>query len=194
MKHGFKAFAERKAVEMRRLCGLGAISRLPARRLAEELKVKLLAPTEIHGLPVEVASMLLTEYDHCWSAVTIKVGDVPLVIYNNSHVPERQESDLMHEFAHLICGHKPARIEPPGVLPFATRTFDPEQEEEANWLGSCLQIPREAFLKLLPRRYDNLQIASHFGASPEMVLFRRNLTGVDKQLAARNFMRRARFN
>ena len=89
----------------------------------------------------------------------------------------------MHELAHLICEHKPARIEPPGRFPWALRTFDLVQEREAEWLGGCLQIPRDAILFLVRRGYDNEAIAAQFAASEDMVRFRRNMTGVDKQIA-----------
>ena len=89
----------------------------------------------------------------------------------------------MHELAHIWLKHKPDRIEPAGRLPFAMRTFDENQEDKAKWLGGCLQIPREALLWFLQRRFDNVAIAAHFNASEEMVRFRRNMTGIDAQLA-----------
>ena len=52
----------------------------------------------------------------------------------------------MHEMAHLICKHKPAELVPVGGFPFSLREYDAVQEEEANWLGACLQLPRPALL------------------------------------------------
>ncbi len=99
----------------------------------------------------------------------------------------------MHELAHIWCRHQADLIEPAGRLPWATRTFNSEQEAEAAWLGGCLQVPREALLWFLQRRFDNAAIAAHFGASEEMVQFRRNTTGIDRQLQRALHFRRTGF-
>ena len=156
---------------------------MPALRLAAHLGVIVIGPSAIPGIPAEVVKCLLGECRGLWSAVTIVGSDNVLIVYNTSHADTRQESDLMHELAHLICEHKPARIEPPGRFPWALRTFDLVQEREAEWLGGCLQIPRDAILFLVRRGYDNEAIAAQFAASEDMVRFRRNMTGVDKQIA-----------
>jgi hypothetical protein len=70
----------------------------------------------------------------------------------------------------------------PASFPWALRTFDAQQEEEAEWLGGCLQVPRDAVLQLVRRCYGNEAIAAHFGSSEDMVRFRRNMTGIDKQV------------
>lgn len=192
MRRGFKSWAEKKSIEFRRILGLQPLSAMPALRLAAHLGVIVIAPSAIPGIPAEVVKCLLGECRGLWSAVTIVASDKVLIVYNASHAGTRQESDLMHELAHLICEHKPARIEPPGKFPWALRTFDPVQEEEAEWLGGCLQIPRDAILFLVRRGYNNEAIAAQFGASEDMVRFRRNMTGVDKQIAhAANFVGRA---
>jgi Zn-dependent peptidase ImmA (M78 family) len=166
---------------------------MPALRLAAHLGVILIGPSAIPGISNDVVESLLGQWRDLWSAVTIVAPDKTIIIYNASHAETRQESDLMHELAHVICEHRPARIEPPGRFPWALRTFDPVQEQEAEWFGSCLQIPRDAILLLARRGYDNESIAAQFGASEDMVRFRRNMTGVDKQIArAANFFGRRR--
>lgn len=156
---------------------------MPALRLAAHLGVIVIAPSAIPGISADVLQSLLGTWSDLWSAVTIVTSGQPLIVYNASHAETRQQSDLMHELAHLICEHKPARIEPPGRFPWALRTFDPVQEHEAEWFGGCLQIPRAAILFLVRRGYDNESIAKQFSASEDMVRFRRNMTGVDKQIA-----------
>lgn len=183
MKRGFKTSSERKAIEMRRKCGLPPLARLPADQLAAALNIPVLAPTEIPGCPEELSSKMICECGGDWSAVTVFVEGRPLIIYNCAHLPERRESDLMHELAHLLCEHVPGRIEDSGRLPWVSRTFNAEQEDEAAYLGGCLQIPRESLLRLLSRRYDEQAIATHFGASIHMVRYRKNITGVTRQLA-----------
>ncbi|MGH7984309.1 MAG: ImmA/IrrE family metallo-endopeptidase [Candidatus Udaeobacter sp.] len=189
MRRGFKTWAERKSIDLRRLLGLQPLSPLPALRLAAHLSVIVIPPSAIPGIPADVLKTLLAEGQGNWSAVTIIVDDQSVIIYNTSHADTRRESDLMHEIAHLICKHKPTRIDPPGVFPWALRTFDAQQEQEAEWLGGCLQVPRDAVLQLVRRGYGNEAIAAHFGSSEDMVRFRRNMTGIDKQVArAANFV------
>lgn len=191
LRRGFKTEAERIAVEARHLVGVPERSPLQACALAKRLGVVVIGPLDIPDLPENVAAQMLVQHADRWSACTFKAGDVHFIVHNTTHEPPRQESDLMHELAHIWCKHKPGRIEPPGRLPWASRTFDAVQEEEAAWLGGCLQIPREALLWFIRRRFDNVAIAAHFNASEEMVRFRRNITGVDAQLARAAVFRRA---
>jgi Zn-dependent peptidase ImmA (M78 family) len=185
VKRGFKSWAEKQACSARRLCGLPPNARLTARQLAERMKIRIISPREIPDLPDEIVAKLLSDFSAQWSAVTLAVTGQFLIIYNTAHSRQRQESDLMHEIAHILCEHKPARIERPGKLPWASRTFAAEQEEEAAWLGSCLQIPRGGLLKAVECGLPNSAIASQFGASEEMVCYRRNTTGIDRQLLHR---------
>ena len=51
----------------------------------------------------------------------------------------RIQSDIMHELAHVLLGHKMEEINP--SLGFPLRKYDQSQEDEAEWLGGCLQLP-----------------------------------------------------
>ena len=64
-------------------------------------------------------------------------------------------------------------------------TYDKFQEEEANWLGGALLVPREALLYVLSRNRRNENAALHFSVSTQMIKWRRQMTGVDKQLNRR---------
>lgn len=183
MQRGFKTRAERMAVEARVLVGLHETAPLPANRLAKALGVVVMGPEKIPGMPESLATRMLFEFASNWSAVTIPMEGQTLIIHNTTHIPARQESDVMHELAHLLCRHKPARIDPPGKLPWASRSYDPEQEEQAACLGGCLQIPRAGLASAILQNLDDLAIAARFGASLKMVRFRRNSSGVDVQLA-----------
>ena len=70
------------------------------------------------------------------------------------------------------------------------RAAEKHQEDEAAWLGACMQIPRAALLALIRRGFSNEALAALFGASEDMVVFRRNMTGIDHQLRrAKRFTR-----
>jgi hypothetical protein len=193
MRRGFKTEAERIAVAARTSVGLSESSPLPARSLAKALSVVVIGPRDIPGIPEPLVTQMLFEFARNWSGVTIPVDGQTLIIYNSTHGPARQESDLMHEMAHILCEHKPAKVEPPGKLPWASRTYDAEQEEQAAWLGGALQIPRAGLVSSISQELDNAAIAELFGASLEMVRFRRNTSGVDVQMRRRASYRRVSY-
>lgn len=88
----------------------------------------------------------------------------------------------MHELSHIICEHKISdKVKKTGLAGFL-RNLDPEQEDEAEWLGSCLQLPRPALLYSLKKGMTVKEIAEHYNCSTEMVQYRINITGVRKQL------------
>ncbi len=185
MRHGFKTWAERQAIGLRRALDLPPHAPLPAARLAAHLGITIVGPDRIPGLTVKRIRQLLQVDPSGWSAVTISTDGIVLIIHNTAHAPCRQESDLMHEQGHIICKHEPAQMVGLGNLPWALRTYDADQEEEAAWLGGCLQLPRESLLWALQCGMDDAMLVDHFGASIDMVRYRRQKTGVDRQLAGR---------
>ncbi len=80
----------------------------------------------------------------------------------------------MHEFAHIILKHKMVSREPKTGL-FQRRQQD---EDEAVYLGGCLQIPRRGLLWAKQKKMNISQIALHYKASEEMVKFRSNVIGI----------------
>ena len=180
MKRGFKAHAERIATKLRKELGLEPHHSLPALKLAEHLGLVVIAPNNIPNIPVEILEEVMRS-NNGWSALTIANAQPPLLIYNPTHSERRQESNLMHEIAHLLEKHEPSSISFNEGMPF--REYDSEQEAEAAWLGGCLQIPREGLIWAVRQRLNDDEIAAHFNASKEMVRFRRNATGVERQLA-----------
>jgi len=88
----------------------------------------------------------------------------------------------MHELAHIICGHNPSGIVLVGTSPLPLRVYDQAQEEEAAWLGGCLQLPRRALLSCVAGGMTTAEIAAQFGASERLVAWRRNQTAADVQV------------
>ena len=185
MRRGFKTWAERQAILLRQALNLPPHAALPAARLAAHLGITIVGPHQIPGLTAERVHRLLRVDPSSWSAVTISANGIVLIIHNTAHAPCRQESNVMHEQGHIICEHQPAQMVQLGNLPWVLRTYDADQEEEAAWIGGCLQLPRESLLWALKRGMDEAMLCDHFGASIDMVRFRRQKTGVDRQLARR---------
>ena len=61
--------------------------------------------------------------------------------------------------------------------------YDSIQENEAKWLGGCLQLPRMALEWAFKKRMTEADIRRHFCVSNNMVKYRINMTGIRRQFA-----------
>ena len=183
MQRGFKAWAEQQAIAQRRNLGLGANVPLPALQLAAHLGIIVVSPEHIPGMSQEHLECLLHRDRTSWSAFTVNANGVTVIIHNISHARTRQESNLMHEMAHIICKHTPSALTSIGGLPFPLREYNPKQEDEASWLGACLQLPRPALWWAVKRRMTIIEMVQYFQASEELIRFRRQMTGIDRQFS-----------
>ncbi len=150
---------------------------MPARELAKHYNVKLFLPNEIQGLDRESANKLIGMDE--WSAITLFKGGDFAVILNCGHSEVRQESDLFHELAHIICKHPLSKFVKVGNT--YLREFNEEHEEEAKWLGGCLHIPRIGLEWAIKKKMLPSQICNHFSASDSMLRYRINVTGIKQQ-------------
>lgn len=177
-RYGFKKWSDDKAIQIRKELGLYASSPLCAFDLCKHMRIPLFVPDEIKGLSKENLSNLLGEGHGHWSAASIPVNDKFIIVHNPTHIPARQQSNLMHELAHIICEHKiPDDKNILGLSGFL-RNHDENQENEAEWFGACLQLPKPALIWALKKKMTILEIAEHFNASIEMVKYRINISGV----------------
>lgn len=184
MHRGFKSWAEEEALKQRERLGLQPTSRLSARALAEDYRIRLILPAEIPNMtPDDLAQLVQVDPDS-WSAFTVVYQDRALIVCNPTHTQKRFESDVMHELAHRLCGHHPSRIIQLLGTDLNLREYDANQEEEAAWLGGCLQLSRPALLWASRQGMTQAQVSDLYVASSHMVAYRMNVTGVDRQLAA----------
>lgn len=184
-KRGFKKWSQEKATELRKELGLHSYSHLCAFELCKHLKIPVLEPADVKGFSLDKVDILLGKGSSLWSAASIPLNNQGkyLIIHNPNHSPARQQSNLMHELAHIICEHKiPEEKNKLGLSGFL-RNHNQEQEDEAEWFGSTLQLPREALLWSLKRKMSNNEISTYYNASIEMVRYRINISGVKRQLA-----------
>nr|WP_315240204.1 ImmA/IrrE family metallo-endopeptidase [uncultured Flavobacterium sp.] len=182
LKRGFKAKAEKIATECRENLNIHPCAPLCAFKLAQYLNVSVYNATEFLKDDDEIKRLEGKEAEeYGWSALTMntKIGN-RIIIHNNFHNPYRQQSNIMHEIAHILCKHEVKEL-PQGInLPFGMRDFDKLQEEEAICLGATLQLSKPCLLWARKRNMTNNEIASHFNASVEMVNFRMSMTGLNK--------------
>lgn len=188
MRRGFKTWAEKQALDQRRALSLRPEAPLPARLLAGNYNVAIIEPAAIPGITQSILNQLLSADPDSWSAVSFVRNGCTVIIHNPVHSARRQESNLMHEMAHILCNHQPSHLLQSVQVPFALRTFDSDQEDEAIWLGGCLQLPRPALMWAIRHGMDNTMIVEHYGASVDLVRFRRRMTGVDRQLGRRGIV------
>lgn len=182
LKRGFKAKAERLAKQYRELLNIHPCAPLCAFKLAEHLQITVCSATEFLKLPHEINLLTGTNgKDSEWSALTMitKTGN-RIIIHNPFNAIARQQSDMMHELAHIICNHERSQKEYDFEIPFGMREFDEIQEEEAKCLGSTLQLATPCLLWANKRNMTTIEIATHFNASNDMVSYRMNLTGISK--------------
>jgi hypothetical protein len=172
---GFKAEAERTALELRGEVGVGLHSPLDPHALAAHLCVSVMALEEIElARPADVDLFLRGRGRSDFSAATIFIDRYKrFIIYNSAHSDGRQMSSLCHELGHLILGHE---SEAP-VGQDGQRDWNPQQENEADWLGGCLLIPAAAATAAARRGDDDAAVAQRFGVSVRMATMRMNGSG-----------------
>jgi len=183
LKRGFKASAERLAKQYREEMKIHPCAALCAFKLAEHLQISIFSSDEFLTQTSEIDLLSGSNGDDCgWSALTMltKAGN-RIIIHNPYHSETRQQSNIMHELAHIICEHERNQKEYDFEIPIGIREFDELQEEEAKCLGSTLQLPTPCLLWADKRKMSNEAIAEHFNASKDMVNYRMNMTGISKR-------------
>ncbi len=181
-RRGFKTWSEQTALRARQKLKLSPSSPLDPLRLAELLGLFVLQPNDLSDLGEELRLRLVNVHRDCWSAITVSDGSCHLIVVNSSHAKTRLNSSLAHEIAHIIVGHEPSMMFMNSTSRMALRTYNEEQEEEANWLGGCLLLPREALMLIRRTGRSDEDACSDYGVSSAMLRFRFNVTGVDAQL------------
>lgn len=90
----------------------------------------------------------------------------------------------MHECSHVILNHKPAQAmqSQGGIL---ISSYDRQQEDEADWLGGTLLLPRIALLKIAQEGVNYPEHTRHYVVSDDMLRMRLDRTGVSIQMRRR---------
>lgn len=191
-RRGFKTWSEQTSLRARQRLKLSASAPLDPLRLAELLGVFVLQPKDLTELGSDIRSRLGNIHSDCWSAITVSNASSHLIVLNSSHAQTRLNSSLAHELAHIILGHEPSMMFMSSNTGMALRTYNEDQEEEANWLGSCLLLPREALVAIRRRARSDEEACAEYGVSPAMLRFRLNVTGVAAQVRHTQAYKRGR--
>lgn len=165
---------------MRKELGLTVNDPLPSKLLAQHLGVTVLSQTDCPELPEE--DFLNLNGQSGWSGAAFECQGQPIILYNCHHSDARNESTIMHELSHIILGHKPSVSEDLTHLGLLLRNYNEIHENEANWLGGCLQIPFDGLVTALLKGKSQDEIALQYGASLDMVKFRSNKSGAKQKV------------
>ena len=181
-QRGFKTWCENVAMGIRAEFRLAKSDPLSANEVARSLGVRILEPSDIVGLSSRDLRTLLAEESNDWSAVTIGEPGRAILIRNPSHSGGRTSSDIMHELAHLVLGHEPSKVVFSEDLVIALRSYDQTQEDEASWLSGCLLLPRPALLAIARSGMGDADACKTYDVSNQLLSYRRNATGVARQI------------
>ena len=181
LRRGFKAEAERLAKDIWNAMNLEPGDCMDAVKLAIHAGCVVRSAGDL----VDVARLkeLNRIQDDAFFACTFKLShDRYAVVFNPLMLDTRRNSDVAHEVAHIILGHRLSRLERIGSVAFLA--CDNQQEEEARWLSGCLLLPRFALIHDLTNSMEPTSIAEKRVLSKIMVDYRVRVTGVGRQLFA----------
>ncbi len=167
----FRRRCEAIAINERHRFGLQSFDPLPASILADYYKATLLTPVQLPNAQLSLAQWL--ESQSTWFAVIIY--QQPLTILYNPNCSEaRHQSNIMHEFGHVLLKH------PMNELNIETGTISKNatHEREAAYLGACLQLPRRALEWAVQRGMGKEDVCRHYTASEQMVQYRCRILGL----------------
>lgn len=182
MRRGFKADAERHAARLRSELGVPASAQVNLIQLGQHIGVSVKSAEQLVSL--EKLRRLDELQPGCWSAATFHMPDGRVIAVTNpvGSSDARRSSDLAHEMSHILLKHEVRKVQRVGAFSFFD--CDPEQEEEANWLGGCLLLPRPLLLAAAKQGMSAEQLAETYGVSVQMARFRLNASGVYFQAKA----------
>lgn len=181
LKRGFRADAERMALQIRQELGLRPIDPLDLRALASNYGVDIVAADSL--VPRAELEELERLQAFAFSACTFDVDGTQVIVVSPLRTAARQISDIGHELAHILLRHQLTEIREIAGITF--RTCRTDQEEEATSLGGTLLLPRPLLIRAVGGGMSIDQIAKTYGVTADMARFRVNTTGVIKQLSAR---------
>lgn len=180
-KRGFKSWCETISAQYRKELKLASTDPIDPHGLASLLNIIVWTINDIPDLDSTALTVLTVKDKSCWSAATISLNNQNLIILNPTHSKARTASNLMHEVSHLVIGHEPARVDVSEDNVLLLNTYDKTQEDEADWLCGCLLLPRTALMKIKKTNSDLQKAATDYGVSLDMLKFRMNVTGMNRQ-------------
>jgi len=170
---GYKKYAVDLAAKVRCRLGVSLYESLDVRQLAALYELPIVSFDQLPAAPEAVRYYTETHWTQL-SGLVVPVNGQQVILINPAHCDDRIVSTIGHEVAHVILCHE-SRVRLTGEKD--CRAGDEEQEDEANWLGGELLLPREAARRLVFREVDEVSAAAAFGVSVAMARWRMNICG-----------------
>lgn len=181
MRRGFKAQAERTAREARASLGISNFVPFDPWAYARQIGALVLLFDKL-DLSSSCRDRLLVADSESWSGMTLREGDTTAIVINPAHALTRQRSTLMHELAHLVLKHIPARVDVSETGMLLLSDFSEDDEGEADWLSAATLLPREGLVHFRTRGASVSEISAAYVISEQLCEWRLRMTGVDLQL------------
>lgn len=180
LRRGFKAEANTTSREIRAELGLAADASLCPFQTAEHLEVPVV-PLSSYSVqhPDAVRHLTSSAGQGEFSALTVCVGTLRVIVYNDKHSPARCAANIMHELSHLLLMHPPH----PLCGKNGKRHFDANLEDEANWLGPAMLVSDEAAVAVVKRGMSLRGAATEYGVSTQLMQMRLNVTGAQRRVS-----------
>lgn len=168
MVRGFKARANRIAIDVRKELGLPAIAPLDPHAVCRHYEIRVI-PLSTFG---DAAKHFLETDTSEFSALTVPRGMQRAIVHNDAHAKPRQKSNIMHELAHSFLGHAPRQT----FDCKGDREYDGGIEEEAAFLSGSLLITNEAAWHIVKSGIV-AQAGRQYGVSQKMLQYRLRISG-----------------
>lgn len=165
---------ERHAMDLRGRLQLGPDERLPVRGSYSRFQHVTIQPHGDSGCAQVYIDGFRGALRETWSACALPVGEEVVVLFNDSHSPERTRASLMEEYFHLQLGHPltTIRVHNGG----ATRSFTSAVEEAAYHSGAAALLPYRGLRNAIDEGLDVASIARRYQVSRPLVEFRAKVT------------------
>ncbi|MBI5066934.1 MAG: ImmA/IrrE family metallo-endopeptidase [Deltaproteobacteria bacterium] len=172
-RYGFKAESERRAAEWRARFKLRSEEPLDPRRIAQHMGIEVVKISDLVGLKKTSLAHLMGAGAKDFSAAAVGLGSQWLIVENEAHSIGRRTNSVAHELSHLLLKHPPH----PQFGNGGMRNHWKQIEDEADWLGGTLLVPRPAALAVAVEGLDIDTAATRYGVSVPLMRQRLNATG-----------------
>jgi hypothetical protein len=180
---------EPKALELRRLAGIGSCDLLDPWSLAPKVGLLVVDADDrlLQALGDAQRLQLLGAGGGKWSGGVLPIAlpdGMRICILNPTHTRERHKSTLMEEIAHAYLAHEPTKLIFDGES-LRARDFIKAQEEEAFGIGAAALLPWESFFHRVNEGKTRSKIAQEYDVSEELVRYRIQICGAYRLYQAR---------
>jgi IrrE N-terminal-like domain len=174
LPRGFRAMANRIALALRIQAKLAPEAPIDLVSLSARLGLSLVPLSSFAGERARQVHQLGVRDVEAFSALLLPIRPRQrIILINDNHSLERQNSSIAHEISHALLAHPP-----PLLFDDAGRRYaDQAIEDEANCLAGHILIPNEAAWHIVRSRMAREAACRTYGASPTMLEFRLNKSG-----------------